>query len=121
MATSATTAVFQCPVRGGDAGEADVVVSWSLTSPVEILFSQVLTQGAHTTINIPASPNPDFTLLVIIPPVTNTQSVTIKGNITDTGLLISADKPTILSGIQGNALSILLGSGTNQTFKFRCI
>jgi len=119
MATAALTATFLAQVQGGDTGTQNVSITWAITSPLEIVYEQVLTQGAFNAVVLPSTL---ATLVVVIPPTTNTQAVTLKGLTGDTGTPLNVSLPTILAVPSGTSgLGLTLGAGSNQKFKFRLI
>lgn len=113
MAAKPLTATFLAQLRGGDAGDRDVVATWAISAPNETTQTLLLAQNAFTFLSVPAG----TTLILIIPPTNNTQTVTLKGQNADTGIALSKTRPSLVAIDPSATIGIALGAGSNQTFK----
>lgn len=109
MATTDATARFLCQVLGGDSGEKLVNVSWSITTPMMVEELKALTAGAFNSITVPTG-TPE--LVVIVPPTTNTQTLTLKGITGDTGVALAVADPTVIAFGASPAFGITVGAGS---------
>jgi hypothetical protein len=114
MAASATTANFLCSLRGGTAGDRDIVVQWSLGSPIENEQIVTLTQNTTTNITIPDS----TTLIVVIPPTDNTQQIRVDDA---SGKKCGLITPFILLADGDTTLTLHLASGDDQAVRVICL
>jgi len=114
MAASATTANFICSLRSGIAGDRDIVVSWTLSAPIENEQLVALTQDATTAITIPTS----ATLIVVIPPTDNSQQIRVDDA---SGKKCGSVKPFILLADGDTTLTLHLAAGSNVTVRVICI
>lgn len=96
MATA--RAIFQAHVDDLLAETLPVALQWSMTSAVGQI--QSLTIGTNTTITVPSG----TTLIILIPPTTNTNALTLKGASGDTGVLLSLTKPTVIAYASGTVI-----------------
>lgn len=95
MAATGTISVTGT-VSGEPEGSSTIALSWTLTAAVSDALVG-LSSGANT-ITVPTG----TTLVIIIPPTTNTETITLKGVSGDTGRQISKTKPTILAWETGS-------------------
>jgi len=79
---------------GFASGQVNEQFSWANTTASEQVTSQTLNGGANT-ITVPTLVNQAIGV-VIIPPSTNTQTLTLKGVTGDTGVPISRTNPTTI-------------------------
>ena len=103
-------AVFQAHVDGLSAGDFPLKLSWILAAAAgsRLEGQSILTAG---TLLAPPSTT---TLVVVVPPTNNTNAITLKGNVGDTGVALNVNKPTILA-IANSGSYLLYASGSNIT------
>lgn len=94
------TASFICELIGLLAGSKLLNVSWAITAGV-CTSTLGLASGVNT-ISVPSG----TTLIVIVPPTANAQTMILKGNSGDTGVQISTTKATVLSWQTGSSFII---------------
>jgi hypothetical protein len=99
------TASFFCEATGLPSGTKTVSVSWTVSSPVGQTTDVDLSSGANT-ISVPTG----TTLVIIVPPTTNTQTLTLKGVTGDTGVQLKKTKPTILAWQTGSSFVLTAGA-----------
>lgn len=104
------TATFNCTLSGLASGSKTVSESWSITDGSELTTLVNLASGDNT-IAVPASPSPVPTLIVIVPPTTNTFALKLKGAGGDTGVIINTTKPTVLSWSTGASFILNANGG----------
>lgn len=114
MAALATVATFICSLRGGVAGDRDIVVSIDLSAPVENEQLVTLTHNATTTITIPSTAK----LIVIIPPTDNTQAIRIDDA---SGKKLGQTIPSIIPAEGDTSLTLHLATGSNKTVRVICL
>ena len=115
MAAAALIAKFFAQLRDGAAGDQDVALAWDIAAPAGLLFTQTLVAGAFNSVNFP----PTYTLLIIIPPTTNTQAVLLKSVTGDDGVALHRTLPSVLAVHDSFAsIGLTLGAGTDQLFTF---
>lgn len=107
MAATGTISVTGT-VSGLPEGSDTVALSWALTDAIGDVL-RGLSSGANT-VSVPTG----TTLVIIIPPTTNTETITLKGVSGDTGRQISKTKPTILAWETGSDF-VLTTSGAIAT------
>jgi hypothetical protein len=91
-------------LAGEPEGQSTISLSWSITAGVSDALVG-LSSGANT-ITVPAGTK----LVIIIPPTTNTETITAKGVSGDTGFQISKTEPTPLTWQTGSSF-VLTTSG----------
>lgn len=100
-----TTAKFLAQIVGLITGDRDVRFEWAITNGIGTTSVSSLSTGANT-VTIPTG----TTLVVIAPPTSNTQTITLKGVTGDTGVALSKTRPTVLA-IDTGVTSIVLTAG----------
>src|SRR5262245_23684854 len=109
------TVLLTAFVRATEAGDLDIRESWTINSPAGLVFQQTLTQAAFNTISFTSGK----TMLMVIPPTSNTQNVTLKGVTGDTGTNLNVALPTpLFIPTSSTSIGITLGAGSDQVFKF---
>lgn len=107
MAFDAVTALFEAYLRNGTQGDRDVQVSWSISSPQHSERLVTLTQNTTTSVTgLPAT----ATLLVLIPPTSNTQAIRIDDA---SGKKLGDNIPTILPLEGDTSVTFHLAAGSN--------
>lgn len=114
MAALATTATLLAPLRSGTAGDRDIVVTWTLATPAEYEVTVTLTQNTTTGITIPTG----ATLIVVIPPTTNTQQIRIDDA---SGKKLGLTLPFVIPADGDTTLTLHLAAGSNQTVRVICL
>lgn len=112
MAGTATVTVL-ATITGGNAGIVNDQFSWANTSANEQVTSQTLSSGANT-VNVPTLPVQAIGV-IIIPPASNTQTITLKGVTGDTGVPISPGSPTTIPFASSPPASFCLTAGNTIT------
>jgi hypothetical protein len=107
---------FTALIRDDVGGDMDIELVWSIAGTAGVKFQQDLTAGAFNTINFPSC-----SLLAIVPPTNNTLTTTLKGATGDTGIVLQAAVPTVLSVFGITSIGITLSAGSTQTFTFIAI
>ena len=100
MAVAGTLSVTGT-LTGHPEGTRLVAISWTITAGKSAV-TVGLASGANT-ISVPSG----TTLVFIIPPPTNTETITFKGVTGDTGRQISKTRPTILAWETGSDFFLL--------------
>lgn len=103
MAVTGTVYVFG-DLIGEPEGRSSVQLSWAITAGKSQSVTD-LASGANT-ITVPSG----TTLVVIVPPTDNTQTITQKGVSGDTGHEISRTKPTIIAWQTGTTFVLTAGA-----------
>lgn len=106
-------------VTGMTSGSKAITATWTDADALPNVHTQTLTQGASNTITVPTVPTAAKGVL-IVPPTTTTETVTLKGIAGDTGIVIASAEPTFLvfSAAPPASFVITLGAGTNRVFEF---
>lgn len=112
MAGTATVNVA-VTISGGIAGQVNDQYVWTNTSANELVTAQACGVGANT-VNVPTLPTQAIGV-VIIPPSTNTNAITLKGVTGDTGIAISPNTPTLLTFATVPPASFVLTIATATT------
>lgn len=94
-------------VEGLPTGKRVFQASISSSAAVDHTVTVNLTAGTNT-ITVPSG----TTAAVIIPPTTNTQTISLRGAAGDTGVALSRTKPTVLSFDTTVTSFILVAGGT---------
>ena len=100
MAVAGTISVTGT-LTGHPEGSRTVALEWDITAGLSAV-TVGLASGANT-ITVPTG----CTLVIIVPPTTNTETITLKGVTGDTGRQISKTKPTILAWETGSDFFLL--------------
>lgn len=103
MAVAGTISVTGT-LTGQPDGSRTVALGWTITAGLSAV-TVGLSSGANT-ITVPTG----CTLIELVPPATNTETVTYKGISGDTGTQISKTKPTIIAWETGSSF-VLTTSG----------
>lgn len=90
MAVAGTISVTGT-LTGHPEGSRTVALSWAITAGLSSV--QVGLSSGANTVTVPTG----CTLVIIVPPTTNTETITLKGVSGDTGRQISKTRPTILA------------------------
>jgi len=98
------TLTFGGSLSGEPEGSSTVSLSWSITAGVSTSTVD-LASGANT-ITVPAG----TTLVVVIPPTGNSQTITAKGVSGDTGFQLSKTKPTVIAWETGANFVLTAGA-----------
>jgi hypothetical protein len=117
MATANTTPTFYAAIRGTNWGDNDFALSWGPFAPQGAVFWQILTAGANNTI-APFAGVVINTMLLIVPPASNSQTYTLKGVAGDTGVPMIGNYATVAPFSVSNPLVINLAAGSNKLFQF---
>lgn len=88
-------------LSGHPEGSRVVALSWSITAGLSTV--QVGLASGANTITVPTG----ATLVILVPPTTNTETVTLKGVTGDTGRQISKTRPTVLAWETGTDFFLL--------------
>lgn len=104
------TATFYCDLVGTPSGEKIVTTTWSITAGTGQVTTSDVAVGDNT-ITVPSG----TTLIVIVPPTTNTQTLKVSATSTASAFQISTTKPTVLSWQTGASFILALGAGSTLT------
>lgn len=111
MAFDAVTALFEAYLRNDAEGDRDVQIAWSISSPQ--FESRLVTLTQNTTTSVTGL-HASATLLVLIPPTTNTQAIRIDDA---SGKKLGAAIPTILPLAGDTTVTFHLAAGSNVDVK----
>jgi len=113
-----TSASFICPVDGEPSGSADILLQWVIAAPFNYDVPHFLAPGFNV-LSPGISGSQVYSIVAIIPPADNTQTLTLKGITGDTGFEISMNTPTVLAGVKAGFFGVLLGPGLAVTIRTR--
>lgn len=90
-------------LAGEPEGQSTISLSWSITAGVSDALVG-LSSGANT-VTVPTG----TTLVIIVPPTSNTETITIKGVSGDSGVQISKTAPSIFAWQTGSTFVLTAG------------
>lgn len=93
-------------LAGEPEGSSEISLSWGITAGASQSVTG-LASGANT-ISVPTSPVP--TVVIIIPPTDNTETITYKGVSGDTGTQLSKTRPTVIAWETGSSFVLTAGA-----------
>jgi hypothetical protein len=97
-------------LTGEPEGSSTIALSWSIVAGISDALVG-LASGANT-VTVPTG----TTLVICIPPIANTETVTAKGVSGDTGFLLSSTRPTIIAWQSGSSF-VLTTSAAIAAYK----
>lgn len=92
-------------LAGEPEGSSTVALSWTITAGISDALVD-LASGANT-ITVPSG----TTVILVIPPTANTQTITAKGLSADTGFQLSKTAPSVIAWQTGSSF-VLTAGGT---------
>lgn len=95
---------FGGTLSGEPEGSSTVLLTWTITAGVSSSVVD-LASGANT-ITVPSG----TTVVIVIPPATNTQTITAKGVTGDTGFQLSKTNPSVLAWQTGTTFVLTAGA-----------
>lgn len=98
------TLTFSGTLSGEPEGSSSISLTWTISAGVSDALVG-LSSGANT-ISVPSGTS----LVVVIPPVANTETITAKGISGDTGFQLSKTKPTVIAWETGSSFVLTAGA-----------
>jgi len=100
---------------GNPEGRRNINLSWSITAGAFAVKADLASGDNDLTTTIPSG----TTLIVVIPPTSNTQALKLKGAAGDTGVRISPTKPHVHAwGAAGSFIVNAAGTVTGAEIQF---
>lgn len=115
MSGTAQVAVTATLTSGTTSQKQYGPVTFTNTSANEQTVSVAV--GTNTTITVPTTPS-QATGVIIIPPTTNTNTLTLKGVAGDTGIAISPTAPTFIPFATAPPVSFVLNASSSTNILF---